>query len=231
MPKAIDGRKVCSKCRERKLVTEFSKDNSRVDGLSYQCKTCVRTYQQSTEGKAANKRYYKANREEILAQHKEYDATEVGKAVQRMANKRYYQTDTGKVVRQRYRQSEKGTVTRQHYQQSDAGKVVQRAASRRYRRSDGGKVANRAATRRRRARRVGCAGSHAQEEFLALCKEYGFRCLRCDEVFPLEELTEDHIIPIGPGVSDYIDNIQPLCGPCNSWKGQRTIDYRRTTKA
>jgi 5-methylcytosine-specific restriction endonuclease McrA len=40
-------------------------------------------------------------------------------------------------------------------------------------------------------------------------------------------LTRDHVIPLGePGASDAIDNIQPLCGPCNAWKGRRALDYR-----
>jgi 5-methylcytosine-specific restriction endonuclease McrA len=40
-------------------------------------------------------------------------------------------------------------------------------------------------------------------------------------------LTRDHIIPLGlPGASDSIDNIQPLCGPCNARKGRSVKDYR-----
>lgn len=69
-------------------------------------------------------------------------------------------------------------------------------------------------------------GSYTEEEFEALYELGGQRCFCCGESFPLEELTEDHIEPIGLGVSNRIDNIQLLCGSCNSKKGRQTIDYR-----
>jgi len=33
-------------------------------------------------------------------------------------------------------------------------------------------------------------------------------------------------VPLIKGGSDSIDNLQPLCGYCNSSKGTRVIDYR-----
>ena len=124
-----------------------------------------------------------------------------------------------KRCRQRYNRSEEGQVASRYYRRSNEGKAV----SQHYRQSAQGK----AAQRRHYARKAGCVGSHTYEEFLDLCELYDFRCLRCGEQFDFDEdLTEDHVIPIGPGVSNRIDNIQPLCKPCNSWKGRQTIDYR-----
>lgn len=65
--------------------------------------------------------------------------------------------------------------------------------------------------------------SFTATEWRALCKEYGNRCLRCGYNLPL---TADHVIPVSRGGSNTIDNIQPLCQPCNSLKGDRSIDYR-----
>ena len=162
----------------------------------------------------------------------------------KVCDQAYRQGEKGKVVQQHYRQSEKGKAADRRYRQSDGGKVALQvvnehyqqspkgeATQKRYHQSNRGKVADRRACRQRRVRKAGCVGSHTREEFLDLCKLYDFRCLRCGDQFPIKELIEDHIIPIGPGVSDNIDNIQPLCRPCNSRKGRRTIDYRRTTKA
>ena len=79
---------------------------------------------------------------------------------------------------------------------------------------------------RRRGLLYGAEGSHTFEEWLSLVKATGYVCLRClrSDV----KLTQDHIVPLSKGGSDYIDNIQPLCGPCNSSKGDRIIDYRRS---
>jgi 5-methylcytosine-specific restriction endonuclease McrA len=50
--------------------------------------------------------------------------------------------------------------------------------------------------------------------------------LCCDKK---RKLTADHIVPVSKGGTSNISNIQPLCGPCNSSKGAKTVDYRRET--
>ncbi|MXX47440.1 MAG: HNH endonuclease [Chloroflexi bacterium] len=37
-------------------------------------------------------------------------------------------------------------------------------------------------------------------------------------------LTVDHIIARSTGGDDHIDNLQPLCGHCNSVKGDRSME-------
>ena len=81
----------------------------------------------------------------------------------------------------------------------------------------------RALTRQRRAKLRAVEGTITAEEWLSIVEKYGPACLRCKEIKPL---TMDHIIPINGGGSHTIDNVQPLCLSCNSWKGTKTIDYR-----
>lgn len=78
--------------------------------------------------------------------------------------------------------------------------------------------------RRRKARLYGApVEHHTEQEWQALCERYDHRCLRCGLQIPL---SRDHIVPVTKGGSDAITNLQPLCRVCNSWKNNRTIDFR-----
>lgn len=82
----------------------------------------------------------------------------------------------------------------------------------------------RARIHRRRTKKTEAGGSYTAAEWRALCNHYGNKCLRCgrDDV----KLTADHIKPVSKGGTSNIDNMQPLCGPCNYSKQDRHIDYR-----
>ena len=47
-------------------------------------------------------------------------------------------------------------------------------------------------------------------------------CGGCRVVFPFRNFTVDHIVPQSKGGSDHLDNLQLLCGACNSTKGAGT---------
>ena len=55
--------------------------------------------------------------------------------------------------------------------------------------------------------------------------EQSGNCNGCKEHFQLPNLTVDHIIPTSKGGTDHIDNLQLLCGYCNSVKGNRGMEY------
>jgi 5-methylcytosine-specific restriction endonuclease McrA len=75
-------------------------------------------------------------------------------------------------------------------------------------------------------RRKGAEGRFSANEWDALCAKYGYRCLCCGRSdLPL---TVDHICPVSKGGSNWVANLQPLCGPCNFKKHDKVIDYRPT---
>lgn len=75
----------------------------------------------------------------------------------------------------------------------------------------------------RRLRELNALGSHTEKEWLLVVARYGGVCLCCGST----EITKDHIVPLADGGTNDIGNLQPLCRPCNSSKGVKTIDFRQ----
>lgn len=67
----------------------------------------------------------------------------------------------------------------------------------------------------RRSRIIKNGGFHTNDEWMTLKAQYNWTCLHCSKVEPNIKLTKDHIIPVSRGGTDNIENIQPLCLPCN----------------
>lgn len=76
---------------------------------------------------------------------------------------------------------------------------------------------------RRRARKASAGGTYTAAEWRALCAALGNRCLACGSAGPL---TVDHVVPLAMGGSNGVENLQPLCNPCNVRKGRSVMDYR-----
>lgn len=66
-------------------------------------------------------------------------------------------------------------------------------------------------------------GHHSIGEWMNLKAQYNWTCLHCKQCEPTIKLTKDHIIPVSKGGSNNIENIQPLCQPCNSRKYDKII--------
>ena len=47
----------------------------------------------------------------------------------------------------------------------------------------------------------------------------------CRHEFPFRNFTVDHVIPRPRGGTDYLDNLQLLCGACNMVKDELTQEY------
>ena len=77
---------------------------------------------------------------------------------------------------------------------------------------------------KRKAREMQTGGEFTCQEWLNLCKNHSYKCLRCNKKKPL---AADHVVPVSRGGTSNIDNIQPLCKECNSIKHTKTIDFRR----
>lgn len=63
-------------------------------------------------------------------------------------------------------------------------------------------------------------------EWEAIKHNQDYTCLCCGRKEPEIKLTRDHVLPLRQGGTNYAENIQGLCGECNSRKGAKHIDYR-----
>lgn len=75
---------------------------------------------------------------------------------------------------------------------------------------------------RLKKQRKRAAGTLTDADWALVLEVYGNACLACDK----PEVTIDHVIPVSKGGRNEIDNVQPLCGRCNTSKGTKTKDYR-----
>lgn len=64
--------------------------------------------------------------------------------------------------------------------------------------------------------------THTKKEWKEFCDRTGNICVACKAS---TKLTKDHIVPIIDGGTDGIENLQPLCSPCNSIKSASSTNY------
>jgi 5-methylcytosine-specific restriction endonuclease McrA len=76
---------------------------------------------------------------------------------------------------------------------------------------------------RRSMREMLAPGKHTKLQWREAMRRDGWKCLRCGT---MKALSKDHIVPLASGGTNDIENLQTLCRKCNSWKGNRTIDFR-----
>lgn len=80
--------------------------------------------------------------------------------------------------------------------------------------------------RNRRAKLRDAEGTHTDEDVERILNEQDFRCVYCD-VDISDEYHIDHITPISRGGSNWPDNLQGLCPPCNLSKSSLTdMEFR-----
>ena len=98
----FNGYKKCSKCQCVYPISRYWGNKCEPDGLVLQCKDCMEEYNQSEKGKERSRNgsmtHYHKNRYKLLQYSKEYQQTDKGKEVHRIAYKKYRQTEDGKLI-------------------------------------------------------------------------------------------------------------------------------------
>lgn len=239
--------KACKTCGEWKPFAEYRKKKKKhCESMDGTCKACrtrqLREWraqhrehyrQQSKEWRDQNKdkclaserRYYSAHKEERCAATRNWQAN--NKERRRAYKQQVLAKDPDINRRQgrawRERNPDHARLHSKEWRTLYPARAKESDRRWREKYPEKARIRVRISGQRRRARERRAEGTHSYAEWLALCEKYGNCCLCCGEQKPL---TEDHVIPLARGGTDYITNIQPLCGECNSRKGTRIVDYR-----
>ena len=222
--------KTCSRCKTEKDLAEFPKDKGRKDGLYPICKEChnrriSERYKEDEElrkrREERNKKYVSANREKVnayvLEWYREKRLDPDFRKMELEKSRLFEQTPERKRKKKIY--DEKRRLSRRVY-----NNTVGTPRTRERYNSDPDyheRVRNQKNARHHRSKTNGGSFTATEWEFLVTLADG--KCLSCGME---KKLTIDHIVPvIACGPTD-INNIQPLCGSCNSSKEDKTIDYR-----
>ncbi len=146
------------------------------------------------------------------------------KSCRKEHNRQYYLDNQEKVSSRnaRYKSENREKVSLSNKRYRENNKEVIQGRKRKWDQENRHK--NATYSQNRRALEKEAEGSFTEEEWEDLCEYYNNICLRCGKE---GKMTVDHIVPLSKGGTNYIENLQPLCKPCNTSKGNRhETDYR-----
>lgn len=210
----------CSICEEMKDAKEFSRDSHRKAGITNCCRACT---------KKEGERYRKQYKDEIR-ERKKVERNKPGykeKSNQRL--RAWRKRPESKASQARYQKDydKRSYVVerkRKHYivyRSKPENQEKARAYSTQYRKDHPELTVYN--DNIRRTRELNAEGSHTLEQWKLLLSSFNC-CPKCGKA---KKLTQDHIIPLSKGGTDFIDNIQVLCFSCNASKRDiQIVDYR-----
>lgn len=196
----VDGLRECSKCKARKPVTEFYKDKRAADGLKHQCKVCHQGYSDDWTKRNPEKR--KEIRQRTHVKHRDKLLPQA-RAWKKNNKPRVKAVLASWIERNRERYL-----------------AMMRASNKRWKERNPEMV--KANYHKRRALKRGALGTFTPVEIAALFSQQKGRCASPWCRISLKNgYHRDHITPLAAGGSNFIENIQLLCAPCNTRKGAK----------
>jgi 5-methylcytosine-specific restriction endonuclease McrA len=201
--------KICTKCKTKKQLSEFSKDSKRADGLQYSCKECFKAYRLENYERITAKKteYARLNAEKIREMSRAHRLKNREKIYARKREK-YMQDIEQITILRRFKDSQ--------------NKELLAARQKAYRASNPEKLAQ--YNRNRRAFKKSADGKHAAEDVRSIFTSQRGLCASCKTRLIVDGANKyhvDHIVPLSRGGSNDKYNIQCLCQTCNVRKNAK----------
>jgi len=222
--------KFCNQCKQEKPITSFSKKAASNDGLHYACKSCAadkrkadyiknkaRILDSNAKSRAKNqesikrgkKMYYEKIKLEPEWQARELAVRQENKEAKRIYDKEYC-----------IKNAEKRKPVIKAWVDANRDKIAI-YKSRWAERNPADAVATQST---RRARIFSSSGRFTHKDVRRIVLMQRGRCASCLCLFPKSGKNRyhaDHIMPLALGGTNWPDNIQALCPPCNLRKSAK----------
>lgn len=190
--------KNCSRCGSTKPLTEFTRNSAAPDGHYSICRPCKAVW-----AKAARQRP-EAKEREAKRLKAAYDARREELLARRAA---------------RYAANKEAALAKNR-EWRERNLEQHRELCRRWAREN--PLATRAITAKRRALKNSAEGMYTEADIERMLVGQSGLCACCGE--QLRMFHVDHIVPISKGGTNWPDNLQLLCPPCNISKGDKLPD-------
>lgn len=199
--------KTCSTCKEIKSKSEFCKDKTAKDGLQHKCTPCAKVW---------NKAYRVANKKQIAVRMKIWE--QENKEKRAIKNKKWKQenkerlANTKKAWQQLHK--ERLSIYDKAYHKANAKQKA--ITDRAYRQANPERGI--ASKHKRRALKIKSGGTYTHTDITSLLLTQNSKCVYCKTnliITGKNNYHVDHRMPLFLGGSNFPDNLQLLCAPCN----------------
>jgi 5-methylcytosine-specific restriction endonuclease McrA len=195
--------KICTKCGQKKLLSEFAKDKSKKDGHMPSCKDCKKVY---------DTKYIAENKDKKYAANYAYNADHREEKKLYDKKRRSENRDVINAKKRAYYQSEDGQLKHMEWRAENYDKISTSRKNTKHKRREiirSSKVSGKELR----------LWTEAQDKVCAYCE------ICCQDSFHI-----DHIYPLSRGGLHELQNLAISCPSCNSSKGNKTIEEWQKAK-
>jgi 5-methylcytosine-specific restriction endonuclease McrA len=218
--------KLCYTCKNELPVNMFSKDNTKKDGLYFQCKACNKEYylrnkerkllkqkQWYEENKVQVQQYYQENKETIREKNRQRYMENINK--ERLRSKIWRENNKEAVseYRKHYYEKNKEYYIEYYKKLSEEAKAKRSVYGKEFKRDNKEKYVKYAQIRR--AKKKLLPHTLTVNQWEKIKESFNYKCAYCDKGVELEQ---EHFIPLSKGGEYTHNNIIPSCKSCNSSK-------------